>query len=330
MCEWPKPVRGKGPVKGIPMPLRRIAVSLVIVSFAAYGQALLDNAAVRKLVKSGAGEQTIVAAINQQPGKYALSTDDLIALKKAGVSDGILAAMILRNGAASPASAAPAAPTALALHDATPIRLRLTRDINFTNVKPGDKVDFEILDDLRIDGLLVIAHGLRATATVSMVEPKTRMGRGGKLGVNLDSIPLLNGGQVAIRAAKEGRGGGNPDATGGTAPAAAEVVRPVEPSLLFAFDRDEPFQEGTSISVYINGEFKLDPARFLVDIAFSSNPPGAMVTMYGAPVGRTPFTTRLAPGTYKAVFSADGYYDLTQSISVGPGYSTTVHAAFEK
>jgi hypothetical protein len=308
----------------------RIAVSLALLSFAAYGQAPLDNAAIGKLVKSGVGEQTILAAINQQPGKYALTSDDLISLKKAGVSDKILTAMIVRNGAANAASATPATPTALALHDATPIRLRLTRDLTFTNVKPGDKVDFEILDDLRIDGLLVIAHGLRATATVTMVEPKTRMGRGGKLGVNLDSILLLNGGQVAIRAAKEGRGGGNSDATGGTAPLAATVVEPAAPSLLFAFDRDEPFVEGTTIPVYINGEFKLDPARFLVDMAFSSNPPGAMVTMYGAPIGRTPFTTRLAPGTYKAVFSADGYYDLIQSISVGPGYSTTVHAAFEK
>jgi hypothetical protein len=81
--------------------------------------------------------------------------------------------------------------------------------------------------------------------------------------------------------------------------------------------------------MYIDGETKLDPARFLVDIAFTSNPPGALVSMYGTPVGRTPFTTRLASGSYKAVFSADGFRDLTESISVGPGYSNTVHAAFE-
>jgi len=67
----------------------------------------------------------------------------------------------------------------------------------------------------------------------------------------------------------------------------------------------------------------------LVEIAFTSNPAGALVTMYGAAVGRTPFITKLAPGTYKAVFSASGYYDLTESVSVGPGYSNIVHAAFE-
>jgi hypothetical protein len=311
------------------MPARRMAASLALVSFAAFGQALLDDATIGKLVKAGIGEQTIVAMINQQPGKYSLSSADVTALKKAGVSDKILAAMIVRAEAQPAAAKQSAAPTTLALHDATPIRMRLTRGLTFNNVKPLDHVDFEILDDLRIDGILVIARGARAAATITQAEPKTRMGRGGKLGVSLDSIPLSNGRQVAIRAAKEGKGGGRTDATGGAAEGETAVVRPAEPSLLFAYGKDETFPEDTGITAYIDGEIKLDPAGFMVDMAFSSNPPGAMVTMYGAPVGRTPFTTRLAPGTYKAVFSADGYSDLTQNISVGPGYPNTVRAMFE-
>jgi len=310
------------------MPARRIAL-LVLASLAAYGQALLDDATIGKLVKAGVGEQTIVAMINQQPGKYALSSDDMIALKKAGVSDKILAAMLAR-GKTPAADAIPSAtPTALALHDATPIRLRLTRDLSLTNVRPGEMVDFEILDDLRIDGLLVIAHGVKVSSTITQAEPKTRMGRGGRLGVNLDSVPLLNGDKVAIRARKDDLGGGHTQATGGAAAGTAVMVGHAEPSLLFAFGKDEPLPEGSELTVYIDGEIRLNPARFLVDIAFTSNPPGALVTLYGTPVGRTPFTTRLAPGAYKVVFSADGYYDLKQSMAVGPGYSNTVHAAFE-
>ena len=305
------------------MPVRQLAALLILASFAAYGQAPLDNAAIGKLVKDGVAEPTIVAMIDHRPGRYALSSDDMVALKRAGVSDKILAAMIVRNAAAIQSTA----PVALALHDGAPIRLRLARDLTFTNVKPGEMADFEILDDLRIDGLLVIAHGVRVSASISEAEPKTRMGRGGKLGVNLDSIPLLNGAKVAIRAAKESQAPGTTESTG-VATAAADMVRPAAPTLLFAYGKGEAFPAGTAIAVYIDGEFKLDPARFLVDIGFTSNPPGALVTMYGAPVGRTPFTTRLAPGTYQAVFSADGYRDFTQGITVGPGYSTTVHAAF--
>lgn len=327
-----QPALGQRAGKGLSVPVRQLAASLILASFAAYGQALLDDATIEKLVKDGVGEQTIVALIDKQPGKYALSSDDLIALAKAGVSSKILAAMIVRNG--SDSSAPPAAtnrstaPVALALHDGTPIRLRLARDLTFTNIRPGEMADFEIVDDLRIDGVLVIAHGVRVTATITEAEPRTRLGRGGKLGVNLDSVPLSNGGKAAIRAAKEGQAGAHAEATGGEGVAAA-MVRPAAPSLLFVFGRDEAIPAGTGIAVYIDGEIKLDPARFLVDIAFTSNPPGALVTMYGAAVGRTPFTTRLAPGTYKAVFSADGYRDLTKGISVGPGYSNTVHAAFQ-
>lgn len=107
------------------------------------------------------------------------------------------------------------------------------------------------------------------------------------------------------------------------------MVKAVGPQLLFAFGKDEAFPQGSAITVYIDGEVKLDPARFLVDMVFTSNPPGALVSLYGTPVGRTPFTTRLAPGTYKAVFSAEGYHQLTKSVAVGPGYSNTAHAAFE-
>jgi hypothetical protein len=206
------------------------------------------------------------------------------------------------------------------LHDATAIRLRLTRDLSFTNVIAGETVDFEILDDLRVDGLLVMARG-RATATITEVEPKTRMGKGGKLGVSLPAIQLLNGDHVAIRAAKQH--------TDSLPAAESAMVKPAAPSLLFSYTREQTFPEGTAITVYTDGETKLDPAKFLLDIAFTSNPPGAAVSMYGAFVGRTPFTARLAAGTYKAVFTAEGHPDLTERISVGPGLPDTVHAALE-
>jgi hypothetical protein len=230
---------------------------------------------------------------------------------------------------APPATANPSTvPMALTLHDATPIRLRLARDVTFTNVRPGEMADFEIMDDLRICGVLVMAHGVRASATISEVEPKTRMGKGGKLGVNLDSLPLLNGSRVTIRATKDSPIVGHAGPSGDGAALAQNIARPAAPTLLFSYGRDELFTNGTVISVYIDGEIELDPAGFLADIAFTSNPPGALVTMYGAPVGRTPFTTRLAPGSYKAVFSTEGYRDLTQSLTVGPGHASTVHVAF--
>ena len=57
----------------------------------------LSNETVLKLVKAGIGEETIVGMVNQQPGKYSLSAEDVVALKAGGVSDKVIAAMIVKT-----------------------------------------------------------------------------------------------------------------------------------------------------------------------------------------------------------------------------------------
>jgi hypothetical protein len=42
--------------------------------------------------------------------------------------------------------------------------------------------------------------------------------------------------------------------------------------------------------------------------------------------GRTPFTTKLPAGYYKAAFAVVGYANSVESITVGSGYPTTVNA----
>ena len=71
-------------------------------------QATLNNDAIVKMVKSGLGESAVINAIKAQPGQYATSADDLIVLKKAGVPDRIITAMI--DKATAPAATTPAPP----------------------------------------------------------------------------------------------------------------------------------------------------------------------------------------------------------------------------
>src|SRR6185369_170319 len=54
----------------------------------------LTNVAVVKLVKAGFKEKTIITIINSRPGKYKLETDDLIELKRNGVNEKIILAML--------------------------------------------------------------------------------------------------------------------------------------------------------------------------------------------------------------------------------------------
>jgi hypothetical protein len=80
------------------------------------------------------------------------------------------------------------------LHDATPVRLRLTRNLSLDDATVGETVDFEVLDEAKINDTLVIARSGTAIATVTKAESKKRMALGGKLDVNIDYVRLVNGG----------------------------------------------------------------------------------------------------------------------------------------
>jgi hypothetical protein len=300
----------------------------------------LNTETILKLVKAGISEDTILGLVNQQPGKYTLSADDMIALKKAGATDKFIAAMVVRSGAGSTQSvqpvagltadviATPAANAApLILHDATPIRLRLKRNLSSESAKAGESVDFEVLDDLKVDDVLVVARGGTALATVTEAEQKKFMTRGGKLDVNVDYVRLVNGDKVAVRAVKEAKGS-HMDVT---IPRGTEVTAFVDGEIkldrtkLAAVTSPEPAAASTATASRIALLSLAPPSLF--DITFTSAPSNAVVTIAGQPIGRTPFTTKLPPGTYKAVFSADGFAAMSKDLAVGTGYPTTVSTA---
>src|SRR5262249_18791166 len=107
------------------------------------------------------------------------------------------------------AGSLPATEEPLVLHDATPIRLRLSRNLSSADAQVGETVDFEVLDDLKIDDMLVVPRGGMAIATITQAQAKRRMARGGKLDVNIDYVRLCDGERAALRAVKEAKGGGH-------------------------------------------------------------------------------------------------------------------------
>lgn len=75
-------------------------------------QQTMNNDSVIELIKSGLSEDLIITTINASPGAYNTSVDGLIALKGAGVSEKVLAAIV--NRASGGSVAATAANTAVA------------------------------------------------------------------------------------------------------------------------------------------------------------------------------------------------------------------------
>lgn len=86
-----------------------LATFFLIFCFAAAAQQAMNNEAVIKLVKAGLSDDLIVTTVNASPGTYDISADGLIALKSAGVSDKVVAAIVVKATAPTPPVAQPPA-----------------------------------------------------------------------------------------------------------------------------------------------------------------------------------------------------------------------------
>lgn len=87
--------------------MKRRLVRLVVISLmccaaalhanAQQGEAPLSNAAVVKLVRAGFKEKTVIAIIHNRPNRFNLDPDKLIELKRNGVSENIILAMLAQG-----------------------------------------------------------------------------------------------------------------------------------------------------------------------------------------------------------------------------------------
>jgi hypothetical protein len=119
-----------------------------------------------------------------------------------------------------------------------------------------------LLEDVTVDGTLVVARDATAIGTITLAQAKRRMARGGKLDVEIDYVRLVNGDKVTLRAVKETSGGGHTGAMTGAMVATAIVVWPAAPFFLFMHGKDTTMPKGTEITAYVNGEIKLDRGKF--------------------------------------------------------------------
>ena len=243
------------------------------------------------------------------------------------------------------------APLAFGLEDGTPIKIRITRTISSADAKVDEKVDFEVLEEAKIGDVVVIPRGGIAWGTVTEAQPKRRMGRAGKLNVNIDSVRLVTGEKVALRAVKEVKGGGHTGAMTGAMVATSIVFFPAAPLFLFMHGKDITIPKGTEITAYINGDAPLDPAKFAPKVAntepsaaavtpapaaepstivIKSNPDGAEITVDGKFVGSTPSTLKLIVGEHTITIEKSGFKVWTRTMTVNSAGSVNIEATLEK
>jgi hypothetical protein len=163
---------------------------------------------------------------------------------------------------ANPGFAAQQTGAKFVLEADTPVKLVLGETISSADERVGNLVNFEVVEDVMVNGIVAIPRGSNAWATVTVAEPKKRMGRGGKLDINIDKVRLADGEKVLLRAVKGGKGGGHQGAMVGAMVATSLVVWPAAPFFLLMHGKDITIPKGTPITAFIQGDAVLDPAKF--------------------------------------------------------------------
>ena len=254
-------------------------------------------------------------------------------------------------------------PLAFGLEDATPVKLRINRNISSADAQVNETVDFEVLEEVKIHDVVVIPRGGMAWGTVTEAQPKRRMGRAGKLNINIDNVRLASGEKVALRAIKDVKGGGHQGAITGAIVATSIVFFPAAPLFLLVHGKDITIPKGTEITAYINGDIPLDPKKFATQTAVTpeagtapgqptasatvgqngngadpalsavdikSTPDGAEITVDEKFMGSTPSSLRLAVGEHKIKLGKSGFKTWERTMTISAGATATVNATLEK
>jgi len=143
----------------------------------------------------------------------------------------------------------------LILQDGTPVRLRLNHNVSSADATVGESVDFEVLDEVNVNGISVIPKSSTAIGTVTEAVPKRRMARGGKLEIVLDYVRLADTEKAPVRAVKDAKGGGHTGGMTAGIVATGLIFWPAAPFFLFMHGKDVTIPEGHEVTVFTNTDY---------------------------------------------------------------------------
>ena len=229
----------------------------------------------------------------------------------------------------------PITSTRPALEDGTPVQLRMGQTVSSADAHVGDSIVLEVLDEVRVGNVVVVAKGATAIATVTTAQSKKNMGRGGKLDINVDYVKLVNGERAALRAVKDVKGGGHTGAMTGAMVATSLIFFPAAPLFLFMKGKDISIPKGTEVTAFVSGNMPIEMAKFqsldgsptiasansgaITELALSSTPTGAEITVDENFVGNTPSSVNVMPGEHTVVVRIAGFQSWNRNIRTSGG-----------
>ncbi|QOY89829.1 PEGA domain-containing protein [Paludibaculum fermentans] len=189
-------------------------------------------------------------------------------------------------------------------------------------------------ENVEVNGKTVIDQGAPVTGTITVVEPRHRMGKDGKLEFSVDRVASVDGQPVELRSEKQGKKN-EKGITGKTVSAITTAP------LMSKKGKERAFEKGLILEVYTNAAIiskSQGAAPMVVNgaarsgtiaVPITSEPPGAEIEVDGMFVGSTPSTVKMAPGE-RVVRVKKGGLVWSRKLSLQDGVNITLHAILEE
>lgn len=268
-----------------------------------------------------------------------------------------------------PFALAQAAPQ-VKLPEGTEVRLKLMQALNSGTVQAGQTISFQVLDEIKVDDVTVIAEGAPAWGTVTEAEGKKTMGRGGKLVLQIDYVKAVDGSKIPLRANAVSQGKGRGAAVGVATTASVLFFWPAAPFFLLMKGKNVEIPRGQHVAAFVDGDRMINaattaapptpatiqrletssasaiiPAAIITPhtgrnsliatpefgmINVLSEPTGAEIEVDGAYYGNTPGLLKLPAGQHTIIVRSANHGAWNRTLNIGAGSNLTVKAELTK
>ncbi len=142
----------------------------------------------------------------------------------------------------------------LIIPDGTAIDLRLTQTVSSTHARVGDPLDFIVERDVRAGDFTIIRAGSIARGSITKVKGKRFLGIGAKVVFKLDSVELVTGETVGLRAQREVKGASHTWRMIGAMAVTGLFFLPAAPVFLLSRGGNSTVLKSTEVTAQIDGD----------------------------------------------------------------------------
>jgi hypothetical protein len=156
----------------------------------------------------------------------------------------LISLLLLVSILAVPALAAQSAPK-VTVPDGTEFTAVTTEEISSKTATEGDPITFKVAEDVKVGDRVVIAKDALVKGVITQAKKAGMMGRGGSLGIRVESTTTVDGQTIKLRSSKGKEGD---DKTGTT----VALVVLFGPLGFLKHGKNAKIKEGTPIKVYVD------------------------------------------------------------------------------